>query len=291
MKNSRNTELFFIAVAVLLYKVVTLNIIGGNCCTLQTNYFPSIGEVNVLVGLITLGNILGGAYLANKYLKKHVFFGVIGFSYLLSIVNEGIIQALGLRVYSGEVNSLLSGPAFLGIHFETYAYILVGVVFMVSIYEYLARSIGEKSYENYDVNFKNYFKFSVLAALMTEILVHPQSVYSGFPGFTNLFQDINWVVILILGTLVSLSMYLPDAYLKKNKVELEWYVRGTVYVGFASLLYFVYFVVLANLGMYQFLSGGLMWGIDIFGLPIEALSSIVLVNIFNVMFVRRHSAD
>lgn len=288
LKKIRLSEILLIAISVILYKFVTQNLFWSSCCSIQTNYFPSLSEINILIWVVTFGNILWWLLLATKYTKKYALIWFIGFSYLFSILNEILIQQLGLRVYGENISSLLSGNNLFGITIETYIYILVGVVLITSTYGYLSQSISRKVPWIIKKSVKQYFLFSIIGALLGEIILHPQFIYTWLPWFTNLYQDINFIIVLLLALSLFLSVYIPDVFLK-DLFKHKWYLELGISIGLCSFLYSTTYFFLGKSWIFEFDYKGFSLWINFIWLPIEFFISIVLISTFLVMFVRNYT--
>lgn len=289
IKKQKLIELFFVGISVILYKFVTINLFGWSCCTLQTNYFPTLGELNILIWVLTFWNILGWVLLENRSKKKYSIIWVIAVAYIFSIINELVIQKLWLRIYSNEITSLMTWQQLFWMNLETFIYIFVGVIFMTSIYRYLHVAFGEGAVKKDNASVWKLYLYSCIWVLLAEILLHPELDYSGFPESTYLYQDINILVILILGTFIFLSMYGIDTILKKNNSTLEWYKRWVLYVSISTVLYIAFYAILSSLGFFHFAIEWLMWWIQIAWLPVEFIACIIVINSFTMMFVRNYA--
>jgi hypothetical protein len=287
-KRVKLLEILFIAGSVMLYKFVTQNLFWSSCCSIQTNYFPSLSEINILIWVVTFGNILWWLLLATKFTKNHALLWFIAFSYLFSIVNEVIIQWLGLRVYGENITALLSGTNLFGISIETYAYILVWVILITSTYGYLSQSISWKASDTSTKNIKWYLLFSIIGALLGEIILHPQFIYSWLPGFTNLYQDINVLILLLLGISLFLSVYIPDIILK-TFYKRKWYTELSISIGINTILYSMTYILLGKLGMFEFDYKGFSLWVNFIWLPTELFVSVALISALLVMFVRNYT--
>lgn len=289
MKRYSLREVCFVAISVIFYKYITINLFGWSCCTLQTNYFPTLWELNILIWVLTFWNILWGLIFARSWITWKGITYFIGFSYIFSIVNESIIQTLWLRIYSDDLISLLSGIRFLWLNLETYIYIFVWVVFMTSIYRYLHSAFEVTIEKKHIPRKKKLYIFSCIWVILTEILLHPQFLYSNLPDFGNIYQDINILIILVLWTLVFMSIYFWEILMEKYIPHISWNSRFLISVSINFLLYALFYWFLSFFWYFNFMTEWLMWWINIFGLPIEFFSFIIIINIFIGMFVRSYS--
>lgn len=287
-KRVKLLEMLFIAGSVMLYKFITQNLFWSSCCSIQTNYFPSLSEINILIWIVTFGNIFWWLLIATKFTKKYALLWFIGFSYLFSIINEIIIQQLWLRVYGENITSLLSGTNIFGISIETYVYILVWVILITSTYGYLSQSISWKASDTSSKSIKYYLPFSFIGALLGEIILHPQFIYSWLPWFTNLYQDINVFILILLGISLFLSVYIPDIILK-TFYKRKWYTELSISIGINTILYSMTYILLGKLGMFEFDYKGFSLWVNFLGLPTELFVSVLLISAFLVMFVRNYT--
>ncbi len=289
MKKYNYIDLLFIALSVIAYKLVTNSIFSWSCCSLQNIYLPTLYEINIFIWIITFWNILGWKILSNKIFKKDSLFGFIWIAYLISIFNEIIIQSMHLRIYSSNINSLLNWFKIFWLNIETFIYIFVGVIFMTSIYNYLRKSIIEKKYKKLKINFSKYFLFSVVGVLLSEVLLHPVFNYTGFPFYTYLYQDINYIIILALALVVSLVMYSVDTFLNQLNLNLVWYKRWLIYIILCTFFYIIIYSFLYNYSYFTVKLSWLNWWFNIFGLPIEFINIIILLNCFVIVFIRENN--
>lgn len=290
MKKGNILTLVLLALSVVLYKWVTLNIFSGDCCSLQTHYYPSIGELNILIGLITFWNLLGGFIVSKQVHDRYAFIIFLFGAYVLSILNELIIRSAWLRIYSDTITSLLSEWRFLQIPLETYLYIFVWVVLMVTTFKFLhfflsPLPVNKKPKKIY-TRAMMAFVVASIAALLGEILFHPQFAYSGLPPYTKLYQDIYLIPVVFLSLSLLLSIKIAEWITWSRSIISKWYVQWFLAICLSTVFYTLFYFALATYGMFEFVVSGFPIGIAIGPLPLEIFGNIFLINIFLISFVR-----
>lgn len=311
-------KILFIFVWVFLYKFLTLSIFWNSSCSCINSYYPSLWFINILIWILTVAEVWLWFYLSNllieKYKKekekpkfinkKNIFFFTILFAYIFSIIDEIIIRFLDLRIYSDELNSLLSGYSFLTIPLESYIYMLVWTILIVWVFDFLNKFFwdndkknniisffkifNKKDKENKPNWFFRYFYISLIWMFLIEILVHPIFINSGLPRFTYIYQDLNWLLTIIWSLWFSWVIYGLDYLFRNNELS----ITKTQYLSFNLFILFILNILIFNL-LFSFwiislseMASSYLWWFNVLWLPFEVFSWVFITNILVFMFVK-----
>ncbi len=300
LKNYDIKKIIYIIFGVFLYKYLTLSIFWNSASGYINLYHPSISTINIFIWMLSIAEIGLWIYLTNYFIEKkksdkkslinknNFFIITILFTYLLAIFNEILLRFLDLRIYTPDLEKLLSGYNFLTIPLESYIYMFVWIVLIVWVYDYLDKIFKTIKLKEIEASFFKYFYISIIWMFFIEILVHPIFQNTGLPNFTYLYQDINWLLTVIWALSFSIAIYIIDNLVKKYKFSITKidYIILNLFILF--ILNLIVFNILFTIWIISLtpLASSYLWGIHILWLPFEVFSWVFITNILVFMFVK-----
>jgi len=293
-------HLIYIILWVFLYKFLTLSIFWNTNSGYINLYSPSLSTINIFVWILSIAEIGLWIYIANQLIEKkkknkkslinknNFFVIAVLFSYLFAIFNEVLIRFLDLRIYSADLEKLIGSYSFLTIPFESYIYILVGIILIMGVYDYLEKIFRTIKLKEINASFFKIFCISFIWMFLLEILVHPIFQNTWLPSFTYIYQDINWLLTIIWALWFSSVVSLVDILVKKYKLKITKieYVMFNLFVLF--ILNLIVFNILFSIWIVSLtpLASSYLWGFNILWLPFEVFSWVFVTNILVFMFIK-----
>lgn len=291
-KKYRLINLVLIIWTVVLYKYLNFTLFWWCSCS-ENQYLPSLGFINTLVWIITVWNIAFSLFITSKFCKSEswIFLWSTILAYIFSIINELVVRWFWLRVYSEDTEKLLSWNTFLSIPLESYLYILVWVIFMITTYNYLEKVSIKESYKKLKTkSLKKLLWFSFFWVFLMEVLMHPIIINKWMPDFTYFYQDLNWVFTIVWSVIIFWVIYFIDNVITTKKLNLEWYKELWIYIFIISIINFIQLSILFNVWILSFApaTNSYLWWINIFNIPIELLFWSIVMNILLITFILRN---
>ncbi len=284
-------NLLFVLISVFLYKYLTFYLFWNWCCWLQHVFYPSIWEVNILVWLLDVAAVIIWTLLVwwlwigqNKR-----FISSVWVVYLLSLINEFVIRWLDLRHYINDINKLLSWFNIFWMPWESFIYILIWVIFILWVYDCLNKLFISWDLWKFNNDYKKYIWASLVTVLFMEILISPMFYNNWLPWFSYLYWNINWIMIIMYWVITWSVLYSIDVLLTNKKININLHEQLFLSVLVLFIIYLLVYSILFSTWTLTLWTNvnWFLWWMNIFGIPIEIIWVLIVMNLMNVMFIKR----
>ncbi len=278
-------DILFAVIAVGLYKYLTLSLFGNSTCMCSGNTYPDVSVINIFIGMLDVGTLLIAKYLSErcKMNRKYRFTLLLLLTYFIFLVNEMIIQSMGIRSYTEDISNLLSQSTFLMLPIENIPYILAVAFYTVGIYSFLEKVDQAKTKNVPQSSFTKTLWISIISVFALQIIVHPIFLDTWLPEFTYLYQDINWLVTILWSLAIATILTL----IGKGRFD----IYQDLICSFFGILIFnlILFIVLFQIGILRIAPSvnDYLWGINFFGLPIEAITGLTIATLIKVLCIKK----